>query len=226
MCLWERNGTSLKGKERADRKLDEELNPYLQPHPLVVVISGLSGVGKDVVLRGMREQGYIFHRVVTVTTRPARPGEVDAVDYHFVSEDEYRAMLERGELLEHAVVYGKLYGVPEREIRDALDRGQDAVLRVDVQGAETIKEKMPQAVLSFLTASSMEELRRRLIGRGKDSPEEMERRMNTAREEMRYLPKFDYVVVNRDGPLHEAVRHVMAIVTAEKHRVSRLSTPA
>lgn len=214
----------MKRREKADQELDEELKPYLQPCPLAVVISGLSGVGKDVVLKGMREQGYMFHRVVTVTTRPARPGEVDGVDYHFVSEDEHRAMLERGELLEHAVVYGNLYGVPEREVREALDRGQDAVLRVDVQGAETIKEKMPQAVLIFLTACSMKELRRRLVGRGKDSPEEMERRLNTAREEMRYLPKFDYVVVNRDGRLAEAVRQVMAIVAAEKRRISRLST--
>lgn len=202
------------------------MRPYLQPHPLVVVISGLSGVGKDVVLKGMREQGYIFHRVVTVTTRSPRPGEVEGVDYRFVSEDQYEAMMERGELLEHAVVYGRRYGVPEREIREPLDRGRDAVLRIDVQGAKTIKEKMPQAVLIFLTASSMEELKRRLIGRGKDSPEETERRMNRAREEMGYLPKFDYVVVNRDGRLDDAVRQVMAIVTAEKHRVSRLSIRA
>lgn len=202
------------------------MKPYLQPHPLVVVISGLSGVGKDVVLKGMREQGYIFHRVVTVTTRSPRPGEVEGVDYRFVSEDQYEAMMERGKLLEHAVVYGRRYGVPEREIREPLDRGRDAVLRIDVQGAKTIKEKMPQAVLIFLTASSMEELKRRLIGRGKDSPEEMERRMNRAREEMGYLPKFDYLVVNRDGRLDDAVRQVMAIVTAEKHRVSRLSIRA
>jgi guanylate kinase len=216
----------LKRRENAGHELDEEMKPYLQPNPLVVVISGLSGVGKDVVLKGMREQGYIFHRVVTVTTRSPRPGEVEGVDYRFVSEDQYEAMMERGELLEHAVVYGRRYGVPEREIREPLDRGRDAVLRIDVQGAKTIKEKMPQAVLIFLTASSMEELKRRLIGRGKDSPEEMERRMNRAREEMGYLPKFDYLVVNRDGRLDDAVRQVMAIVTAEKHRVSRLSIRA
>jgi guanylate kinase len=213
----------LTGKHNTNRKLDEQLKPYLEPHPLVVVISGLSGVGKDVVMRGIREQGYIFHRVVTVTTRPPRPGEQNGVDYQFVSEDEYQAMLDRGDLVEHAIVYGHLYGVPEREIREALGRGQDAVLRIDVQGAKTIKEKMPDAVLVFLTASSMEELKRRLIGRGKDSPEQMKRRIDTARDEMRYLPIFDYVVVNRDGRLNEAVRQVMAIVTAERHRVSRLS---
>jgi guanylate kinase len=213
----------LKRKVNANRKLDKQLKPYLQARPLVVVISGLSGVGKDVVMRGIREQGYIFHRVVTVTTRPPRPGEVDGVDYRFVSQDEYQAMLDGGELLENAVVYGNLYGVPESEIKEALNRGRDAVLRIDVQGAQTIKEKMPEAILVFLTASSMEELRRRLMGRGKDSPEEMKRRMNTARDEMRYLPIFDYVVINRDGRLNEAVREVMAIVTAERHRVSRLS---
>ncbi len=209
--------------EKADKPLNEQLKPYLHPAPLVVVISGLSGVGKDVVLKRMREHGYLFRRVVTVTTRPPRPDEVDGVDYHFVSQDEYEGMLKRGELLEHAEVYGELYGVPERELGEALDRGQDAVMRIDVQGAATIKEKIPQAVLIFLSASSMEELRRRLIGRGKDSPEDLETRMNTARKEMRYIPKFDYVVVNRDGRLDAAVRHVMAIVTAEKRRVSRLS---
>lgn len=213
-------------RENVDLELEEELKPYLQSCPLVVVISGLSGVGKDVVLKGMRERGYIFHRVVTVTTRRPRPGETDGVDYHFISEDEYQAMIERGELLENAVVYGNLYGVPEREIRGPLDRGHDAVLRIDVQGAKTIKEKMPQSVLIFLTASSMDELRRRLVGRGKDSPEEMERRMNKAREEMRYLPIFDYVVLNRDGRLDEAVRQVMAIVTAEKRRTSRFRSQA
>jgi guanylate kinase len=216
----------LEQRKKTDQELDEQMKSCLQSRPLVIVISGLSGVGKDVVLKRMREEGYIFHRVVTVTTRRPRPGEQDGVDYTFVSEDEYQAMLQRGELLEHAVVYGEQYGVPEREIRQPLDGGQDAVLRIDVQGAATIKEKIPQAILIFLTASSMKELRRRLIGRGKDSREEMERRLDTAREEMRYLPLFDYVVVNRDGRLDEAVRQVMTIVTAEKRRTRRFSAQA
>jgi guanylate kinase len=137
---------SLGKREKTDRKLNEEMKSYLRPHPLVVVISGLSGVGKDVVIKGMREEGYIFRRVVTVTTRPPRPGEVDGKDYSFVSEDKYRTMLEKGELLENAEVYGKLYGVPEREIREPLNRGQDAVMRIDVQGARAIKKKIPEAV--------------------------------------------------------------------------------
>ena len=213
-------------REKTDRKLDEEMKSYVQPRALVVVISGLSAVGKDVVIKGMREEGYIFHRVVTVTTRPPRPGEVDRQDYDFVSEDEYQSMLERGELVEHAEVYGKLYGVPEGEIREPLSRGQDAVMRIDVQGAMAIKKTIPEAVLIFLIASSMKELRRRMIGRGKDSPEDMERRIDTVREEIGQIPKFDYVVVNRDGRLDEAVRQVMSIVTAEKRRVSRFSSQA
>jgi guanylate kinase len=217
---------SLGKSEKIDQKLDEGMKSYVRSRPLVVVISGLSGVGKDVVIRGMREEGYIFHRVVTVTTRPPRPGEVDGQDYRFVSEDEYQAMLEKGELLEHAEVYGHLYGVPEREIRDPLSRGQDAVMRIDVQGARAIEGKMPEAVLIFLTASSMKELRRRLIGRGKDSPEDMERRIDMVREEMRQIPEFDYVVVNPDGRLDEAVRQVMTIVTAEKRRASRFTRHA
>jgi guanylate kinase len=209
----------LERREKVNQELEGMLRPYLQRRPLVVVISGLSGVGKDVVLKGMREQGYLFHRVVTVTTRSPRRCEVDGVDYKFVSDDEYRTMLERGELLEHATVYGKSYGVPESEIQEPLARGQDAVLRIDVQGAEAIKAKIPEAVLIFLVAPSMDKLRRRLVGRGKDSPEEMERRLNTAREELVRLSNFDYVVINRDGRLDEAVRQVMAIVTAEKHRI-------
>lgn len=213
-------------REKTDQKLDEDMKSYVQPRPLVVVISGLSAVGKDVVIRGMREEGYIFHRVVTVTTRPPRPGEVDRQDYKFLSEDEYQAMLDRGELLEHAEVYGNLYGVPEREIREPLSRGQDAVMRIDVQGAMAIKKTIPEAVLIFLIASSMKELRRRMIGRGKDSPEDMERRIEMVREEMRQIPEFDYVVVNRDGRLDEAVRQVMTIVTAEKRRAGRFSRRA
>ena len=193
----------------------------LEPQPLLVVLSGPSGAGKDAVLKRMKELGYPFHFVVTVTTRPKRPGEVDGVDYYFISEEEFAQMLARGELLEHAVVYGQHKGIPKRQVREALASGKDVILRIDVQGAATIRKLVPEAVLIFLTASSEKELLRRLKRRKTETPEELERRIATVREEMKRLPEFDYVVVNRDGALDEAVKTIAAIITAEKCRVKQ-----
>ena len=193
----------------------------LEPQPLLVVLSGPSGAGKDAVLKRMKELGYPFHFVVTVTTRPKRPGEVDGVDYHFVSEEEFAEMLARGELLEHAIVYGQHKGIPKRQVREALASGKDVILRIDVQGAATIRKLVPEAVLIFLTAPSEKELLRRLKRRKTETPEELERRIATVREEMKRLPEFDYVVVNRDGALDEAVKTIAAIITAEKCRVKQ-----
>ena len=193
----------------------------LEPQPLLVVLSGPSGAGKDAVLKRMKELGYPFHFVVTVTTRPKRPGEVDGVDYYFISEEEFAQMLARGELLEHAVVYGQHKGIPKRQVREALASGKDVILRIDVQGAATIRKLVPEAVLIFLTAPSEKELLRRLKRRKTETPEELERRIATVREEMKRLPEFDYVVVNRDGALDEAVKTIVAIITAEKCRVKQ-----
>lgn len=193
----------------------------LEPQPLLVVLSGPSGAGKDAVLKRMKELGYPFHFVVTVTTRPKRPGEVDGVDYYFISEEEFAQMLARGELLEHAVVYGQHKGIPKRQVREALASGKDVILRIDVQGAATIRKLVPEAVLIFLTAPSEKELLRRLKRRKTETPEELERRIATVREEMKRLPEFDYVVVNRDGALDEAVKTIAAIITAEKCRVKQ-----
>lgn len=212
----------METSSNTDQRLDQKLRPYLASPTLVVVISGLSGVGKDSVLDGIEERGHPCHRVITVTTRTPRSDEEDGVDYHFVSEDDYRDMLDRGELLENAEVYGRLYGVPEREITEPLGKGQDALLRIDVQGAETIKQKLPQAVLVFLTTSSIDELRKRLTKRGKDSPQDITKRLRKVPEEIERMPNFDYVVVNRDGELDEAVGDVIAIINAERRRVSRL----
>ena len=193
----------------------------LEPQPLLVVLSGPSGAGKDAVLKRMKELGYPFHFVVTVTTRPKRPGEVDGVDYYFISEEEFAQMLARGELLEHAVVYGQHKGIPKRQVREALASGKDVILRIDVQGAATIRKLVPEAVLIFLTAPSEKELLRRLKRRKTETPEELERRIATVREEMKRLPEFDYVVINRDGALDEAVKTIAAIITAEKCRVKQ-----
>jgi len=192
-----------------------------EPRPLLVLISGPSGVGKDAVLKRMKELGYPFHFVVTATTRPRRRGEVDGVDYFFVSEAEFEAMLEKGELLEHALVYGEHKGVPKAQVRQALASGKDVLMRVDVQGAATVRRLVPGAITIFLTAASEEELVARLKRRRTEPPEKLQQRIALAREEMQRIPEFDYVVVNRENQLDETVRQIVAIMTAEKCRVQR-----
>lgn len=195
--------------------------PYsFETHPLLIVISGTPGVGKDSLIRRLRERGHPFHFVVTATDRPPRPGEVHGVDYFFVTTEEFTRMLEQDELLEHAVVYGQRKGIPKQHVRDAFASGKDVVMRIDVQGAATIRRLAPGAVLIFLTASSEGELEQRLRKRKGDSPEQIQKRLAIAREEMKHLPEFDYVVVNHDGELDRAVDDVLAIVRAEHCRTA------
>jgi guanylate kinase len=194
-------------------------DPYNFAHqPLLIVISGPAGVGKDSLIQRMEERGYKLHFVVTATDRPPRPGEVHSVDYFFHTTEEFLRMEQEGELLEHAVVYGQHKGIPRQHVREALASGSDVIMRVDVQGAATVRRLVPEAVLIFLTASSEEELEERLRARGGDSPEQLQKRIATAREEMERLLGFDYVVINRDGELDQAVDDVIAIITAEHCR--------
>ena len=194
-------------------------NPYaFQTHPLLIVISGTPGAGKDSVIQCLKEREHPFHFVVTATDRPPRSGEVHGKDYFFLTTAEFTSLIENDELLEHAVVYGQHKGVPKQQVREALASGKDVIMRIDVQGAATIRELVPDAVLIFLTAPSEEELVQRLRKRGGDSPEQLEKRIATAREEMQHLPEFDYVVVNCDGELDRAVDDVLAIVQAEHRR--------
>jgi guanylate kinase len=197
-----------------------EPDPYVRPTtPLLIVISGPSGVGKDSVLHGLRKQGLPFRFVPTMNTRPRRPNEVDGVDYYFVSTEKFISMLERGELLEHALVYGDYKGIAKQPIREALASGQDVILRVDVQGAATIKRLIPEAIFIFLTTGSEEELVERLSRRKTETPEGLRLRIATAREEMQRIPEFDYVIVNREDCLDETVRNVIGIICAEHCRV-------
>ena len=198
----------------------EERNLYgFETPSLLIVISGPSGVGKDTLLERMRERGCPMHFVVTATDRAPRPGEAHGVDYFFLATEEFTRMIAQDALLEHAVVYGQHKGIPRQHVQDALASGKDVIMRIDVQGAATIRRLVPQAVLIFLTASSDEELEQRLLARGGDTSEQLQKRIATAREEMRCLPEFDYVVVNRDGELDQAVDDVLAIIRAEHRRV-------
>jgi len=189
-----------------------------QAAPLLIVISGPSGVGKDAVLRRMKERGLPFHFVVTATTRERRPNEVEGKDYVFVSRLDFDRMVERGEMLEHALVYNDQKGIPRQQVAQALASGRDAVLRVDVQGAATIRGLTPEALLIYLLASSEEELERRLRARRTESPEDLALRLQTARQEGERIELFDYAVVNRDLALDGTVDTILAIIHAEHHR--------
>lgn len=199
-----------------------DFDPYKHgPQPLLIVISGPSGVGKDTTLARMREMGYPFHFVVTATTRPQRPGEVHGRDYYFVSMEELSAMIEQDELLEYALVYGEYKGIPKTQVRQALASGKDVIMRIDVQGAATVRNLVPDARLIFLVASSEEELVNRLRARKTELPKDLEKRIATVRQEMARIVEFDYVVVNRDHHLDDTVRQIVAIMTAEKCRVKQ-----
>jgi guanylate kinase len=191
-----------------------------QPKPLLVVISGPSGVGKDATLQIMKQSNYPFYFVVTATTRPKRPNEVDGEDYHFVSVGEFAEMIEQNELLEYAVVYGDYKGIPKKHVREALASGQDVIMRIDVQGAATIRRLVPNAVTIFLTAESEDELVRRLEERKTEDPDKLKMRIATARQEIKRIVEFDYVVMNRVHRLEETVNQVLSIMAAEKSRVN------
>jgi len=196
----------------------DKLNATPSAHPLLIVISGFSGVGKDAALGKMKKAGLPFHYVVTTTTRPKRPGEKDGVDYHFLSEDKFRRMIKANRFLEWAKVYGNYYGVPKREIEEALRKGQDIIVKVDVQGAATIKRTLPDAVLIFLMAPTTEELANRLKRRHDLHPADLDLRLSKSREEIESLPLFDYAVVNHTDNLDLTVTQINAIITAEKCR--------
>ncbi len=187
--------------------------------PLLVVLSGPSGVGKDATIRRMKERGYQCHFVVTATTRERRSSELDGIDYHFVSEEIFARMIREGELLEHAEVYGQKKGIPKWEIRAALQTGHDAIMRVDVQGAATIREMVPQAITIFLTAESEEALVDRLRERRTDDEAQLQKRIEAARAELRRSAEFKYRVVNRACSLDDTVDQVIAIMKAEKCRM-------
>ncbi|MFO7631339.1 MAG: guanylate kinase [Caldilinea sp.] len=189
------------------------------PRPVLVVLSGPSGVGKDSIIQGLKQTNYPFYFVITATTRPKRPAEVDGVDYHFVTVGEFAEMIENEDLLEYAVVYGDYKGIPKKHVREALASGQDVIMRIDVQGAATIRSLVPNAVTIFLTAESEDELVRRLKLRKTEEPDQLKMRIVTARRELRRFTEFDYIVINREEQLDEAAKEVLSIIRAEKSRV-------
>jgi len=199
----------------------EQIEHYMLPTPLLVIISGPSGAGKDSVVKRMRELNYPFHFVVTTTDRPPRPGEVNGLDYRFVSTATFDKMIANDELFEHAVVYGQHKGIPKAQVREALSSCMDVIMRLDVQGAATACQLVPEALAIFLVPPSIEVIIDRLRRRGSDSPDQLRKRMDTVLAEIGRIREFDYVVVNREGCLDETVKHIAAIISAERFRTAR-----
>lgn len=189
------------------------------PQPLLVVISGTAGVGKDAVLKRLNERMDNFRFVVTTTSRAKRRDETHGVDYFFTTEEDFKGMIERDELIEYAYVYDHYKGVPKSQVRAAFESGMDVFMRLDVQGAARVRALFPEAVLVFIIPSSYDEWYQRLTDRRSETPEGLRVRLETARRELDCLPEFDYVVVNSQGKLEEAVDSIIAIVHAEHHRI-------
>lgn len=183
------------------------------------VVSAPSGAGKTTLVRALVENDPEVRLSISYTTRPARPGEVDGRDYHFVTRERFLEMAERGDFLESAEVYGNHYGTSHRWVRDEMAAGRDIVLEIDTQGAAQVRRLFPDCIGIFVLPPSLEALEERLRGRGQDSPEVIARRLQAAREELRHLGEFDYAIINKD--LGEARQDMASIVRAERLRLPR-----
>ena len=192
----------------------------LKPEPLLIVLSGPSGVGKDVTLQALKKRNIPLSFVVTATTRKPRTEETNGVDYFFYSKEEFQAMIDANELLEYAIVYDDYKGIPKEQVRKAMQSGLDVILRVDVQGAAKLRELNPDALLIFLLPSSVQEWHKRLNNRKTETEESMKIRINKVKWELEFLKIFDYMVVNRHNHLEDAVETIVDILHAEHHRTN------
>ena len=177
------------------------------------IISGPSGVGKSTVLSALMEERKNLYFSVSATTRQPRPGEENGVHYHFLTLDTFREWIAQDEFLEHAEFVGNCYGTPKKYVYEAMDRGQDVILDIEVQGAMQVAEKMPEVVRIFIAPPSWTELERRLTERGTDTPEKIQGRLARAKEEVKLAGTYDYFVIN--DSVENAVRELNAIMTAE-----------
>jgi guanylate kinase len=192
------------------------------PRGILFVLSGPSGVGKDQAIQALKERPtFDMYHVVTATTRAMRAGEVHGRDYFFVSREEFTRMQQAGDLLEWARLYDDYYGTPLAQVREHLYQGTDVLLKIDVQGAAKVKQRVPDAVFIFLAPPSLEVLQARLLRRKSELPEKLAMRLATASREMEALGSYDYCVVNYEGCLGQAVGKIECIVEAERCRVKR-----
>jgi guanylate kinase len=187
--------------------------------PRVFIISGPSGVGKDSVIEELRKSFPDAQYVVTATTRPKRPGELEGIHYIFLTNDEFVERMNQNDFLENAMVYGNRYGVPRSPIVSGLEEGRDVIIKVDVKGAATLRRLIPNTISLFLTPESMPALLERLRDRKTDDPDVLMRRFTTATAELAEVEHFDYVVFNEDGKLDDAVEQICNIVAIEHRKV-------
>ena len=185
-------------------------------NPQIIVLSGPSGAGKDTVIRKLRLRNHRRHFIITATTRQPRAGEQDGVDYHFFTEATFQKMVNDGEFLEWAKVYDNWYGVPKQAVKQGLDENKDVIIKVDVQGAATIKKLVPQAILIFIAPPSHEELIRRLSRRGTETDAELRLRIARAHEELENLEIFDYIVINHENQADATAAEIDNIIECEK----------
>jgi guanylate kinase len=189
--------------------------------PLMIIISGPSGVGKDSVLRALKKLDLPLHHVVTANTRKPRTDEVEGVDYYFVTKNYFEEMIKKDELLEYSEVYQDYKGVPKFEVRKAIKTGKDVIFRLDVQGAEKIKALYPHSILIFLIPPNQEDWYKRLGRRRLDKEKDVDMRIKTVQDELKKISVFDYIVVNAQNELTKAVDTIVAIITAEHHKTEK-----
>ena len=189
--------------------------------PLVVILTGPSGVGKDAALNELKKMDRPWHYVVTATTRPIRHNEIDGVDYIFMGESEFKLSLDQNEFLESANVYERWYGVPKSQVSEPLKNGLDGILKVDIQGAATIKSLIPQAISIFMIPGTLNDLENRLRTRMTESEEQLKLRLEVAKTELTKLNNFEYYIINEEDNLESTVRQIDTIITAEKQRLNR-----
>jgi guanylate kinase len=188
--------------------------------PILLILSGPSGVGKDAVLSRMRDSGEPYHFTVTATTRTQRDGETDGKDYIFVSQAEFKVQMEQDGFLEWAEVYGNYYGVPRDQVKTALQKGKDVIVKIDVQGAKTIKKLAPNALYIFLAPPSMDQLEKRLTERMTESSDNLKIRLETATKEMESASWFDHVIINHENQLDLAAAEIQnAVKTARLNQM-------
>ena len=186
---------------------------------LLLVVSGPSGAGKGTICKALLNKNDQIKLSVSATTRKPRNGEVHGVNYFFIEKEEFTKMIENGEFLEYAQIYDNFYGTPKAAIIECLEKGQDVILEIEMQGARQIKEVYPEGVFIFVLPPSLEELKSRIVGRGTETQEEIEKRFSCAFEEINQIVNYDYFIVNED--IEKSVSEVEAIICAEKNKVTR-----
>ena len=186
---------------------------------LLLVVSGPTGAGKGTICKSILEKNDHIKLSISATTRKPRTGEVHGVNYFFIEKEEFKTMIEQGEFLEYAQIYDNFYGTPKAAIMETLEKGQDVILEIEMQGARQVKEVYPEGIFVFVLPPSLKELKNRIVGRGTETAEEIEKRFSCAFEEIKQIDDYDYFIVNQD--VEKSVKELESIISSEKNKVTR-----